>query len=100
MDESGSEVPGVGALGAVGGLKGVALGRKAAPPVPRAGPGAPCGRLPGSHRQHLQRVAAESNPERLRSQSAKSLEAPCGCRGRSRVSRVRREMLSPALWGG
>lgn len=49
VDDSGSAVPGVVALGVVGGLRGVASVRKAAPPVPRAGPGAPCGRLPGSH---------------------------------------------------
>lgn len=49
VDDSGSAVPGVVALGVVGGLKGVASVRKAAPPVPRAGPGAPCGCLPGSH---------------------------------------------------
>lgn len=47
VDDSGSAVPGVVALGVVGGLRGVASVRKAAPPVPRAGPGAPCGRLPG-----------------------------------------------------
>lgn len=40
-DDSGSEVPGVVALGVEGGLR--LAGRKAAPPIPRAEPGPGCG---------------------------------------------------------